>query len=78
MMRMASKRKEQDTDFEEKKMHLSLQGAGGARGISPSAADDEDPDLAAYTGGGYIAGASPKAPVKKEREREEYYRHAER
>lgn len=70
MMRKACKRKEQDTDFEEKKMHLSLGGGAGAASLGPG--EEEDPDLAAYAGF-----PPPSSPVIK-REKEEYLRLSDR
>lgn len=80
MMRKATKRKEQDTDFEEKKMHLSLAASGRAGSLGP---DEEDPELAAYAGYAPPAPRSPppglvKREREREREREDYYRQAER
>lgn len=73
MLRKACKRKEQDTDFEEKKMHLSLGGGGGRGGSLGPGGEEDDADLAAYAG--YPPPDSP--PVVK-REREEYLKISER
>lgn len=71
MMLKANKRREQEPDFEEKKMYLT--GGTGGRGGSIGPMDDDDLDLAAYAG--YPASLSP--PVVK-REYDEYYRQTEK
>ncbi|XP_047516838.1 zinc finger CCCH domain-containing protein 18 isoform X3 [Pieris napi] len=86
MLRIANKRKEQDMDFEEKKLHLSVGGvvhdpdadlayAAAAVGASPPPIHEAPPprDTEAYRGGYGVPpfrGRLPRGPVD---ERERYY-----